>query len=121
MENRIKNYLSTRTFNPLKISKKMGITIGDVIPVTEAQAIISMIIKGSMENYLNQYDRFASESDLSQKICFSCKTPMLKQPEYSFRKPTNEMIHHSIRKFTAWRWKCPGCNHQSEVFKTNCL
>ena len=121
METRIINYLNSRTLNPLKISKKAGVTIGDVIPVSEAKAIIMMIMDDSLKNYLDKYDRIALESELSQKICFKCNLPMIKQAKYSFKKPTEQMLSRSLTKATAWSWECQKCGNQSKIFETNCL
>lgn len=65
---RINAYIRTRALNPRTITRRQYRQMGDMVPVSEVQIIVAMVMAGNIDKFFDQYDQIASADKRTQEL-----------------------------------------------------
>jgi hypothetical protein len=66
--NRINTYINTRAINPRTVTRRQYRQMGDMVPVSEVQIIVAMIMADNIEKFFDQYDQIAPADKRTQEL-----------------------------------------------------
>lgn len=65
---RINAYIATRAINPRTVTRSQHRQMGNMVPISEVQIIVAMVMAGNIENFLNCYDHLVTFNLRTQQV-----------------------------------------------------